>query len=56
MELAEINGRGSVTVSYAIEALKGWRDGTLIFQTHANDYPVYFSLNEPIESLTDAKK
>ena len=42
----EINGRGSLKVTYEVEVPEGWRFGVLVYSPHRENPPVYLSLNE----------
>ena len=49
LDWAEINGRGSVEVTYAVEVPAGWREGLLVFYPYANTPEVIFSLTDEEE-------
>ena len=56
LDWVEINGRGSVKVTYEVEAREGWRFGALVYSPHRQNPPVYLSLNEShreVEEETD---
>ena len=46
MDWVETNGRGSLEVTYQVEAPEGWRFGVLVYSPHRENPPVYLSLNE----------